>query len=650
MQTSFNAKDIKQDMVDFFIENKDEMFDITFEDGTRQVKGIWMTFNAILWKTLNTRNIPIRQDRHLFIDELYTKTNHSKYTTRIFEDTIRYKVTDLLAVKQELLDTNSIVYNMIFLKFNKYHRTVDIFMIAETMLIPEFAEVANTDMTPYKAHGIRGVEAGYKKLYDKIYDLVQDPKFKDKNALYPFAKTGIFSKSQLPQALIACGVRTDIDERTMPYAIEHSYLTGFHDAYELALDSLSAKKSLRYNQWGMKKSQYTNRSQQILAASIEKIYPGDCGTNLTTDIVLKDHFKNDVVGKNIVVNGQLVTLTSENVSEYVGTTIHMRSPLVCRHPDGVCQCCGGKLTDYIGVGSDTIIGVLAAMELMGPVAQLVLSNKHFSITNTAMFVLAAILEDYLSVDNNQIYIKPNYQKPFTKQYIIGLIPSDVSRLNDLLCVTEKERKGSYFTKLTTLSLKDVDTGELIVDNIPLEFMDNSFLHLSDDVLKYIVTYGDSVLTSDKDMVWLNLCKFNPVKPIITCPSVNESTIEFSKRVKMLFASKVIRSHRSVHTALQSCVDTIYEKSHPNIMHIEILLKACMITSGSDYSVPVVTDPNNVSFAELSSIISERSIGGQLAFEQWMRYKTNPRTYLFPKGKTFYDNYLIWDNNEKVCVT
>jgi hypothetical protein len=64
----------------------------------------------------------------------------------------------------------------------------------------------------------------------------------------------------------------------------------------------------------------------------------------------------------------------------------------------------------------------------------------------------------------------------------------------------------------------------------------------------------------------------------------------------------------------------------------------------DFSIPIVTDPEHVQFASLAQIIPRRSIGPQIAFEQWNNYITDPSTFIFPKSTSLFDLYIGFNDN------
>jgi len=69
----------------------------------------------------------------------------------------------------------------------------------------------------------------------------------------------------------------------------------------------------------------------------------DCGTKEYLDIYLDPYFKKEFQYMNIIAdNGKLITLTPENIGNYLGKRVKLRSPMYCKHqPPMICSKCLG---------------------------------------------------------------------------------------------------------------------------------------------------------------------------------------------------------------------------------------------------------------------------------------------------------------------
>ena len=90
---------------------------------------------------------------------------------------------------------------------------------------------------------------------------------------------------------------------------------------------------------------------KYLNAAMQNVYIGppnsDCGSKFTID------YK---IGKDIeyiqysycIYEGKLTLMTPEWLKQHIGETVHMRSPLYCKHPKYICEVCAGKYFSKIG--------------------------------------------------------------------------------------------------------------------------------------------------------------------------------------------------------------------------------------------------------------------------------------------------------------
>jgi len=76
-----------------------------------------------------------------------------------------------------------------------------------------------------------------------------------------------------------------------------------------------------------------------------KITEKDCHTTRTYDTVLKKDHVSKYLYANILNKGDLLTLTPDNIEQYIGKLINIRSPMYCETHDGYCQVCMGKLME-----------------------------------------------------------------------------------------------------------------------------------------------------------------------------------------------------------------------------------------------------------------------------------------------------------------
>ena len=86
--------------------------------------------------------------------------------------------------------------------------------------------------------------------------------------------------------------------------------------------------------------------------------------------------------------GQLELLTEENISNYVGKTVKMRSPMSCKN-DKICSICSGKLFEYLDIKHAGLFGV----QISHADLNLALKAKHVSVVTLHTLNPDTIIED-----------------------------------------------------------------------------------------------------------------------------------------------------------------------------------------------------------------------------------------------------------------
>jgi len=127
---------------------------------------------------------------------------------------------------------------------------------------------------------------------------------------------------------------------------------------------------------GYSEKQFTNATQHI------KVLPkgSDCKTkryievNLTK-LNIKDWYYSFMIGSS----GNLIELTPEVASKYIGKKVKMRFSALCHSKNGICEACAGSLFNRIGINN---IG-MASMIMMSSVKNKSMAQFHDSTLNLA---------------------------------------------------------------------------------------------------------------------------------------------------------------------------------------------------------------------------------------------------------------------------
>ena len=94
----------------------------------------------------------------------------------------------------------------------------------------------------------------------------------------------------------------------------------------------------------------------------------DCGTKGYQELVIPPSMKSKFLYRYIIDGDKLVLLTKENIDNYVGKKIKLRSIMYCGADSGVCMTCAGKQyeqieIDSIGLTTSTLTGALLNLKM-----------------------------------------------------------------------------------------------------------------------------------------------------------------------------------------------------------------------------------------------------------------------------------------------
>ena len=617
--------DNKNDVVYIEVENKKVKF---------QKKFLWV--NLLLIKPIIERDMPIKFS-YIHMDDLFTTSVQVKIHTQILKDILDHSSDeDKNTVVWELTITINLIYNVITFYLDAYQDTIDLVSILNILENPDIAEVAHVEeekIDPEKIN-MSEIESNIKDMRKDLTDTLLDEKYKDVNIFYPLLKTGSISPAQLQQVIQIIGPRTDISDVTFRKPIKSSYLGGIISAAEFYADSFMGRKSTIYNKQKLRDTRYKDRSMQLLTSGMRRLYDGDCGTEVTVDYAVTPENYKFLESKFIVENNNLKLLTEKNLKSYIGKIISMRSPFGCRHNDGTCETCGGMVTRF--TGNNIHIGMEATTSLMGPIGQLILSNKHITSTTAIIVNLNEDLNPIFYVKNNKVYIKKNIDLKNVKLVISN---KQINNLSDLKYIkNRKSFNNAHFSEITLMGIMNDDK---IVINPTLISFDDTKYNFTKDFLNYII---DKELIDemkiDNQFTYIPIRDFDKDLPIMKYIIYNLSMVAFSEKIDEYF-KYLIKEYDNPTDLLQDITKLIYQKVSINILPIEIIMKSLLVTSETDYNIPVLKSKDDrCMFKTMNEVISGRYIGGKLAYEGGDRWLVDPTTYTRNRKISTFDHLIV----------
>ena len=625
---------LTEDYRHWCVENKETLIPITImtEKGHPEEISLpakELIFNIFLWKPLIRRNLPIVKERHLFHDEDFTSEMICRINTEIFMDVIKERPETVKELKIEFIRGIEEMNNFINSSLNRFVYMVDVFSIAETLTTPEAKQITHAALDDVMNHNVKVVEKMCKDIQGRTTKYFAD-KNTHPNIFYPAVHLGTLNPIQFAQMVACVGTRTDTDESMIRWPVTHNFMEGLNNIGEYCLESLAAKKSEMYNAVEMAPAQYTNRKFQLNASVIKRIYPGDCGSEVTVPFSINEENYKHVFGKYFKENNQVVLFNKENAKKYIGQSIHLYSPLTCRHTDGYCFKCGGLLAQYF-LPSTAVPGIIAGSEVMSPLVQQILSNKHMATTFATLYTIPDEFKSFFVNRGNSIY----FDKEFSMEGVhVGIPYAFGCKLSDLKDVKGPIKDAEYFTKIPELALGDSQCQVRVSAN--MTDGNRTIPYFSREFLEYIKKNPECMKVIDP-VIWIDISKFPKSQPFMIARIFNYSTKLFVDKIQHVFKSEILHM-TSCTEFLEKISSLIWMRSSPNLLHIETICKSFMRGETSP-DVPIVTDPDNVRFSNLDTLIPARSLGTQVGFQKMADFLANPYTFLHPRSVGPFDNLI-----------
>lgn len=597
--------------------------------------GAIVVSRRMAWMNLYWFNVPLAFNtpiakRHFVKRIALNDGSHAKAMERFYDEFMGQNIHNAKKLKQVLWDSYNALYMAASSWLLPYSRSIDLIDMAEIINDPKMRKIIDTRERINVLMSSKEVEKHIDIHNKEIMDLLNEKDGVKNKTLFSYRRVDQLNRFQVPQTIYSFGIRTDVDDTIVRYPVVGSALSGLRNIMEYAVESLSAKKSSFYNKSAVSGSQYFGRRQHLSASTLAHIYSGDCGSKNPVPFEVNDHNYKNLIGKLIVEDGRYVWLTANNVKDYVGKTVLMRSALTCKHTDGVCEACGGRVIQ--NVNRKLNIGILSAMHLIEPVTQGILSAKHLIKTNSLVYSLDERASKYLEcITASEVAWSPKILGKLNGCKL-GVKVSDFPKFSDIAYLKHgRSIKEAAFSRITALKIR---TSEGKEDDFSMT-CGKQVPHFSAEMLFYIKDHVKETITDKEEgIIWIPLCD-TMCFPLFRVTILNDNLLAFEKRAENFLKSDIKHFHTCAD-ALREFTELLYNKISVNIAHPELLLKSYMITSPTDYRIPMVTDQNDVHFQGDKEILTYRHVGVCLAFEGLVKYLQAPATYLTVKQGTPFD--------------
>lgn len=469
------------------------------------------------------------------------------------------------------------------------------------------------------------------------------------NPMVRAVKCGAARIAQVLQIVGPIGHRTDVDGKIYQPAITRGYGHGMISLRDTLIESRDASRNIFFQNRPMQLSEWNNRVIQIMVAILSNLHEGDCGSTeyLSIHVESKSVLK-DIVGSYMmdVEIGMLRPIERDDF-DLIGKSVKIRNIIGCRHVDryGFCATCYGEL--YYNVPKGTNVGHVAPTEVLGPVGQLILSQKHYNGAATSIkFDLSEGMEKWLHVseDGLSARLAPELDG---RAYTVAFRAKEVSNMLDLDQVEEEEVTGEQLSALTVIYITFNNGIGMETIAVPLSKARNLPV-FSNQFIAYIRTNGWYINSegqyevdmrnwdASKNILDMPLAQFSApmymglIQEFIRGSDMKGDTTDNDTVLKYDYLGDALIAFRNI-TSL---------KLNINITQLAIILQATKIANVQerDYRPPAIKSEGVP--RKFNEIMRYRSVVAAYAFQNHRRTIFDPLSFLITKRPPHYLDHLM----------
>ena len=565
---------------------------------------------------------------------------HIKLLNKVYWDTHAIINKDNPAhFDEELCELAFIATNDLYNYLSSLDEYVESFDILDYLEIRELPEVKQVlaDIDTDESINI---------AYDTVSKTIKKDIRLNRNPLVRADRDGSIKHMQLLQCMVARGKTTDIDSYQFKEPIKRGYLDGFKTIYETIIESRPASQSLFFNKDTLKKTEYFSRRLQIQTMIVERVHPGDCGS--------QNYLIWKLSGENYDSHGRLTKQKDshyfrgkfflneetgqlqefkESDEHYIGKRLKFRSPVAgCFHPDpkGICSTCYGALASSVPTNAN--LGHLVAAFIMAKISQSILSLKHYQ---------GSALIGRIELDQNQgrffitnklanaYLIKPNWKG---KELKMVIPKEEIIGITDLQLVDDVRTFGSitHFSEVSnvTFIIKDGN----ITDSVPVDIgMGRRLGSLTFQALEFIKQHGWDY--DVKGNYIIDLKDWDPETILLKLPDIHVTASDLSKEIESLIEGrKTELRQRDTHDAPEELLFNLYNTVNNsldiNIALLEVVVYGAMVqdSQNKNFNLPKGNSRRGLGVSEVT--IAGRGLGGAMGYEDHAATIQNPNSYVW----------------------
>jgi hypothetical protein len=557
-----------------------------------------------------------------------SKTHLSLIRNVLFSvyDTYRLEVKDPQVLLARLARMGYVVANNMYNDFSEeLEAFVGCFDILDFIQITRHEGIVNaiSEMKPTQ----EGIDGVYKVAKAAIKS---DPALA-KNPLVQATNAGVVRVEQLLQCCVIRGYLTDINSAVFPRPILTNFTRGIHSIADIAMESRSAAKALKFSESPLQKSEYFSRRQQLVCMNVRHLHQGDCGSTKYLNWFVTG--LKTIQGKYYLdeMSGVLKVVTLGD-THLLGTSIRMRSVVGgCAHPDpyGICGVCFGQLSDTILPGTN--IGHHCCVSEMQKVSQNVLSIKHHDGSSVVEGIsLDGKEARYLwATEGGSTYYLNQSNKRFSALQLL-IKPEQAPSLTDLMKVDDVRKldpvRIGVFDNITLIGVDRKSNEEVVSLHLTLNKRQASMTH---DLLDHIRRVGWTISNQGQFLVDMKEWDFS--KPLMSLPIRHFNMSDHQQEIEN-FLEKEDKAGKyaeaGVDVMLADFHHLVNKKLDVNLAILEVVLLANMISDPEkrNFRIPKCWD-ENLAKGTLRQMYNDRSMSALMAFQGHKQVLTDPNQAL-----------------------
>ena len=412
---------------------------------------------------------------------------------------------------------------------------------------------------------------------------------------------------QLKQVLVSIGPRPNLKGDVIPVLPDTNFLRGLRGVQDFFINAQTGRKVQIISHRNVRQSGYLARKLSLLAINTKICKEDDpnredCGSQNYQRLVVTDGILKRLNGRWFGIDEEsdelhMINTADPEVSDLIGETIYLRSPMTCAG-DRICDTCYGELSH---LNRNMHIGAIAVLFLSSPFTQKLLSAKHLLQTKSPKFDWS---EEFLA----------NFSVNRTAVVVHSELTSKLILEEDVDVHVNDDTGELYADSLTILSGSTKTKIEL-----------PSRLYLMTEFIEGMQKYRNA------DRTWEIPLKEWGDQVLFMVEVKNEEITTSLNQIKSLIETS---DHLGVgddrHELLQKILELIDRNTvFIDSVHVECILRNLLRTPEDVSQRPDWYEPDveSVSLRLVDAIIKGPSVTAALSFEQLIQQINDPKTFL-----------------------